>query len=380
MKNIPIIAVVGSASHRLANENTYDPEITNIPGACAAARLVGEQIAKKGWHLQVYSLHKDYIESEIVEGYAQATVDEGIKRLVYIDFPTGPDCPPNPIEEGRKRYNIEFKGNASTFDKWEVSFYRGLSRASAVVLVGGGKSTLSTGLLALTRKIPLFSVASYGGSARIVWQAIELETDLPTTEHKNAMGMSIRDADRAAHCVFILEEQMTALKESEKERARSAQKQRGTYFTIVGAIALVFTMFCALHWLGGIHLLPPVFALMGAAVGGGITGAAMLGLLGGRSTVVDVPEDTPVGTTMLFGAAVGFVAGLLFILGQTLTLPDAANQDLVEKEAQLLNMIPFVSIISFVAGMTWNTYVARLRKIDIPKTIPTHGQSTNTDK
>jgi hypothetical protein len=378
MSSVPIVAVVGSASQKLADQGNYDPKITDIPGAREAARLLGEQFAKIGWHLQVYSLHEGYIESDVVKGYADAPASQGTSRLVYIDFPTGNNCPPDPVKEGKKKYNIDFIGNASPFENWEVSFYRGLSRASAVVVVGGGKSTLATGLLALTRKIPLFSVATYGGSARTVWQAIEVETDLPTAAHKNAMGMSINDAHQAARCVTALDEQMAALKKSEEARGRSARRRANTWFTIVGALALSLTVFCALHWLGGISLMPPFLALMGAAVGGGVAGAALLGLLGGVTSMVDLPEDVPVTAALLFGAAVGFVAGLIFILGQTATLPDAARAAENAKKAQLLNMIPFVAVISIIAGMTWNKYIAKLRKTEIPSAIPTQEQARSS--
>ena len=53
-----------------------------------------------------------------------------------------------------------------------MSYYRSLVEADGVLLVGGGRATFSTGLVALAFHIPALPVATFGGSAAKVWQAL----------------------------------------------------------------------------------------------------------------------------------------------------------------------------------------------------------------
>ena len=160
----PIVAVVGSANEDLAKQHNYEPEISDFEGAKQAAREIGQGLATKGWLLQVYSLHPGFIEHDVVEGYASVDIGDAKAKTVYVHYPRGGKYTQDPTTEARGKYQCQFQGMPNPLGKWEVSFYRAMSSASAVVIIGGGKATLATGLVALTQRIPLYAVASFGGS------------------------------------------------------------------------------------------------------------------------------------------------------------------------------------------------------------------------
>ncbi|WP_039804862.1 hypothetical protein [Nocardia araoensis] len=57
-------------------------------------------------------------------------------------------------------------------DDWEASYYRSLREADGVVLIGGGRTTLITAMVAMAFDIPLTPVAACGGAARKTWASM----------------------------------------------------------------------------------------------------------------------------------------------------------------------------------------------------------------
>jgi hypothetical protein len=231
-----IIAVLGSASEGLARDYGYEPEIKDFERVKQAAKEIGREIADKGWDLQVFSLHPDFIERDVVDGYASADSGEGSVRTVYIHYSISGTGTKDPMIASREAYDqCRFEGIPSPHDKWEVSFYRSLSSANAVILIGGGKSTLATGVVALAQRIPVYAVATFGGSSQTVWKAIEVGTDLPSDEHRRWMGRSWTTESSASLCIKALEEQMNTRvqeknadfeKEEERRRAEVERKEK----------------------------------------------------------------------------------------------------------------------------------------------------------
>lgn len=85
-----------------------------------------------------------------------------------------------------------------------MSFYGSLPQADAVVLIGGARSTLVMGALALTYRIPMLALKAYGGSAEKVWKAIKGGRSLATDGEANEMAQR-GDKDIVARWIASLE-------------------------------------------------------------------------------------------------------------------------------------------------------------------------------
>ena len=402
MSKPPILAIVGSASERLAKERTYEPEITQFEGARRAARDIGRQAAIAGWHLQVYSLHEDFIEHELVRGYADPDAGDPSDKKIYVHFAQGGNSL-DPVPEAEAKFDCDFEGVPYAHERWEVAFYRPLIAASAVVVVGGGRSTLATGIVALAQRIPLFAVASFGGSGNVVWQAMEPGRDLPDDTHRMAMGNAWQGAPSAEKCLAALSEQIETKRREELdkiqnfearqqeqaeaqrraeeraaqaqreealqlEQARKAQKQAITLFSVTGLAALLATAFCTYQWQAAQQLIPPLFSILLGSITVGIAGSCVLGIMRWRR---EPPPSSSLHlevATLIPGAAAGLVAALIFVLGQVITLPEGVDSDL--KDKQLQRMVPFVALISFVAGLTWHRFFNRLAETELPTRLP----------
>lgn len=402
MSKTPILAIVGSASERLAEERNYEPEITHFEEARLAARDIGRQAAIEGWHLQVYSLHEDFIEHEMVSGYADPNAGDPSQKKIFVHFAQGGNSP-DPVPEAQTQFDCEFEGVPYAHERWEVAFYRPLIAASAVVVLGGGRSTLATGIVALAQRIPLFAVASFGGSGNVVWQAMEPGRDLPDDAHRMAMGNAWQGVTSAEKCLRSLNEQVAAKEREEldkiqsfearqkeqaeqerraeernaqalqeetlrQQQAQKSRKQALTLFSTTGLAALIATAFCTYQWQDPQQLIPPLASILLGSMFAGIAGSSILGIMRWRRQPAPSSHLDVEVASLVPGAAAGLVAALIFVLGQVITLPEGVDSAL--KAQQLQRMVPFVALISLVAGLTWNRFFNRLAETDLPTHLP----------
>lgn len=397
-----ILAIVGSANERLAAASFYDPEVVDLPQACRAAEDLGRQAALAGWHLQVYSLHKDFIEYDLVRGYADPEVGTQENKKIYVHFAQGGEAP-NPIPEASRIFGCAMEGVPYSNKRWEVAFYRPLSTVSALVVIGGGKATLATGIVALALRIPLYAIATFGGSSKVVWQAIEIDHDLPNRQQYHHMGNPWMGDESARNCLEGLRQQIAtraaeeqakvqshedrareererlqreqqqaerAAREADEKlhRSRRAQRHAQTLHSLISLMALIATLMCLYQWQAPAPYLSPWASLLLGAVFAGITGSSTLGVIRWFKLPEEPTSFYSEVASLLPGATAGVIASLIFVSGHVTTLPDDVLDSL--KLEQIRRMIPFVVMISFVAGLTWNRFFSRLRESDLPANLP----------
>ena len=176
----PRIAVVGS----IDETREFDPPVTDPAGARRACEELGAELADAGWNLVIYSGQPKFVEADVVRGYLRSGKAEAssvevrapVGKTGFVEFPT-------------HREALDIRPDSSR--DWEVSFYPSLAGVDGVLLIGGGRSTLITGLIALTLRIPVIVAATFGGNAREVWGHLD-------SEHRGAGAAAAEGIDVAA--------------------------------------------------------------------------------------------------------------------------------------------------------------------------------------
>ena len=339
----PQVAVVGSVDEA----RTYDPAVPDPRAAQHACEELGRELALAGWDLVVYSAGPGFIESFVVSGYVGS--GSAVPGSIHMHVPIG------------KEYFAEHATHPDLFDlrpdpsgDWEVAFYRSLNGCDGVLLVGGGRSTLVTGVIALALRLPLVAVASMGGNARKVWERLSGSTGHSDSDISE-MGRTW-DTTAAHRLVQMLDRQRNdALAKARTAARQQRDEAHRALRSLVVAIALLAASVVGLisSWstvwgpTGAIALLVVVPVL--AAAGGALI-----------RTSLDVGRDwTRAG---VLGAAAGLITGLLYVASQLVGTPeilDAGRSEVVRR------LLFFVLPIGFVAGLTFDAVYAKLRGKDV---------------
>ena len=177
------ISIVGSVEEG----RTYEPPVRNAAEAKKIAEMLGMELAKRGYGIIVYA--GDFIERDVVRGFAQTAK---AKKSVKVLFPSH--------QKGAEEFP-EYASHRALFDPvvdesadWEMSFYGSLASVDGIVVIGGARSTLITGVLALSYRIPVIALQCFGGSGEKIWKALAAGRGLTTKEEANEMAQK-GDAD-----------------------------------------------------------------------------------------------------------------------------------------------------------------------------------------
>jgi hypothetical protein len=187
----PLIAIVGDANPNRA----FDPSL-DASKAKQAAEELGTELARCGARLLVYG--GPFIEADVVRGFVAGK--PATDRSILMWYTMNQEPPPFPEEASHPSL---FERRAEAGADWEIAFFRSVARADGVILIGGGSSTKITGQLAIGMRMPILSLAVFGGAAAKVWETLSPGVDLPNRDEINLMARSWA-ADSAAACVRAL--------------------------------------------------------------------------------------------------------------------------------------------------------------------------------
>ena len=174
----PLIAIVGS----LDETREFEPPLKNPAQARQTAEAIGAALAEKGNRILVYTAAAGFLETFVVKGYVAS--GKAKPNSIVKHFPIGNETE---FAEGAASPALFYLDRDRTED-WETSYYRSLRNVDGVVLIGGGRSTLIMGLIAMTLKIPLVAAQAYGGKAEEVWKVLDSNQDLPTETEISTMA------------------------------------------------------------------------------------------------------------------------------------------------------------------------------------------------
>ncbi len=172
----PLIAIVGRTQ-------SDDGDVETVR---AAAEGLGKALAERGCRLAVYSSKEPCAEPDVVRGYLDSGKAGEDSIVVYYSgeepiFTTTPQC------------NRCFKFIRDQRSNWQLSYYESLRSVDGLLLIHGGPSVLTAGIVARMINLPMLCIVSFGGSAEEVWRALEAGKDVATADEIALMGRPWRD-------------------------------------------------------------------------------------------------------------------------------------------------------------------------------------------
>lgn len=341
----PLIAIVGSVDPNRAQEL----DLKHVDQAAAACEALGRELAAQGLDIVVYSSAADFAEGDVVRGYAASDKAppgsiqvRAPQRATTVDFPAA-----------RNRPDLfDYRPDAS--QDWEVSYYRSLVETDGVLLIGGGRSTYVTGLIALAFGIPIAAVAGFGGRAVRVWEALERVRNDAAREEISLMGGAWRE-DKAAPLVRSLSAQIQRRQERRESEQRAVKRDARH-----ASVGLLVAAVCVILAFGAI----PLSYSFGPGAALSITllvAAPLVAAIAGAIVRHSFDKGHDWLRTAILGMAVGGTAGLLFIAAQLLTSPDVLNT------SDARRLLWFVVPVGFIAGLTFDAVYRKLRAQDVTR-------------
>lgn len=339
----PLIAIVGD----LNPNRTFDPALGNPVIARKAAEQIGAELAKAGARLLVYG--GPFLEGDVVRGFVSAKPQADRSVLMWYSQ----EQVPEPFPEEATHPQL-FERRVEKGANWEIAFYRGVTRADGVVLMGGARSTVITGQVAIGVRMPILALAGFGGGGHQVWKTLSAGEDLPTRDEIDLMALPWNDSRSAADCV-------KALLAQKERRVFSATAPRPLLSILT--ILLFLAALAIVPWVWGKNSFEiwMLFVAPVLAGGAGATIRPIVDRLRGAQGVT-----LAVVSTLAVGLVGGGIAGVLFITAQLTADPKLLADGKVAEYAQ--RTIPFALGIGFIAGLTAEAVFQKLLGLEVLRT------------
>jgi putative copper export protein len=342
----PIVAIAGS----IDSTRSYDPPLRDVETAAKACIALGRELARQGCDIVVYSGDRGFTEPYVVQGYVAS--GQAQPGSIHVRAPLDTDLTRFPdMESRRELFDVRLDSGAG----WEVAYYRSLVDADGLLLVGGGRSTVVTGLIGLTFGIPLLAVACFGGGAQRVWAAMDQASDADGRGDVSQMAEAWHDGSAAALVEGMLHRRQLATERAEQARMEEVRRsRRSSQGLLIAAVLLIL----------GVASLPvsfawsPTTATNVALLAFGPMLAAAAGALI-RSTLDGAAEHI---RPAVLGLAAGGISAVLFIAAQLATTPAAIDGSGGQR------LLFFVVPVGFIAGLTSDAVYAKLRGTDVANT------------
>jgi len=342
-----LIAIVGD----IDPSRTLDPVSKDNVQAKKAAEELGAELAKQGARLLVYG--GPFLETDVVRGFVAAKPKTDNSIIMW--FTIGNEPPPFPEESTNPKL---FKRINERGVDWEVAFYRSITRADGIILMGGGNATKISGQVAIGSRMPILSFSPFGGGAAKVWETLSAGEDLPKREEIALMAKPWHE-ESAAECVKALFDQHA--------RKQYDQGEMKPWVIIIGgflfmtALALVPSVFGGNQFAVWMMFIVPLLA-----GGAGTVIRQMVNRQ--RGTAIPAPAIL---ATIVLGLVAGGIAGVLFVTAQLTADPKLTEA--ADMAAYAKRSIPFALAVGFIAGLTSDAVFGKLLGMDVVRTtgLPT---------
>ncbi len=361
------IAVIGSID---GSRTDLNPPLKNAAAGAGAARALGKALAEAEWPIMVYSSTPHFVEAYIVEGYAgNAKARDDSITMIY---PRDRDPAVHgefPEQSVRPRL---FNPCVDANPRWQASYYQSLPDVEGILIIGGGNATLTMGLVALANRMPVVSVAAFGGSGEEIWAML---TDKPWIDaaDRQEMGRASWSDDRASGLVGSLQRQRDNLVriqskkdglEAKRQQDRNQRSVRALVFGVLSAALTLLGVFGSPDLFGKVLWLA-IYALCFAAI------PVFSGMAGAMFFTLHQPMNRSISITE--AQAHGFWAGLgsaiLFFVSQVTAQRGITSlSEAVMKDDGGLNVLLLFSLtIGFVAGLTYEAVFGKWEAVDVSR-------------
>lgn len=326
--------------------------LRNLERAAAACAALGRALATQGVNITVYSSDPQFVEVDIVRGYVAAAATDSPRGSIRICAPLKKQDDLFPELDTRPEL---FDVQPDPSDDWEVAYYRSLRESDGVLLVGGGRSTQITGLIALSFHIPVVAVATFGGYAERVWRILDRVQPDAEREEINRMVLPWRDdlAEPLVASLLAQHRRRVAREQAARHDARRDARRSaiGLILALVLLVGALTTIPLSHSWQPG--TVPMYGLIVAAPVLAAATGALIRNATDrGREWL----------RTAALGTVAGAIAGLLFVAAQLLTTPD------VLASADAGRLLFFLLPVGLIGGFTFDDVYRKLRAEDVTRT------------
>ena len=333
----PLIAVVGD----ITPGRVLDPPLQDPAKAKRAAEQLGTELAQRGARLLVYG--GPFLEVDVVRGFVAARPKQDHSILMWYTKDNEP--PPFPEEASHPKL---FLRRVERGADWEVAFYRAITRADGIILMGGGNATKISGQVAIGANMPILALSEFGGGAAKVWESLSAGEDLPTRDEIDLMARRWAD-DSAAACVKALLTQ--------RDRRQFAEGMPRPALSILAGLLFLVAL-AIVPWVWGENAFTVWMLFLVPLVAGGAGDAIRPMVDRQRGIHAAAPA---VLATIVLGLVAGGIAGVLFVTAQLTADPNlTASSALYARRS-----IPFALGVGFVAGLTSDAVFGKLLGLDV---------------
>ncbi|CAO5171688.1 conserved membrane hypothetical protein [Frankia sp. AiPs1] len=343
----PLIAVIGS----LVDGQAFRPAVTDVERGQRACADLGRELAMAGCDLLVYDSRPKFVEAHVVRGYVAA--GPAPDRSIHVRLPLHKPVEFPEMEQKPELFQIQPQDASS----WDVPFLRSLTNADGLLLIGGGRSTVVAGMIALTLGKPMIVAAQFGGGASMVWREMHGDSGEATEDELREMAAQWSDTS-ARRLVAGLSAQ------AERRAARAAAEQAAQRRT--ARRSSISLLVAALLLLAAIAVIPVAWAARPGS-GGSLAlllAAPILAAMSGALIRNSYEQNSEWIKAGVRGLAAGAISFLLFVASQIAGTPDLLDGSGARR------LLFYVLPIGFVGGLTFDAVYARLRSADVADVSP----------
>ena len=364
-----LIAIIGSVD---PNRTDYDPALKNANTAPSAARALGKELARAKHRILVFSSNPSFVEAHIVAGYVAS--GEALPKSIVMLYPRDRDPNVHGDFPEQITHPVLFDPKTDPHPRWEASYYQSLPDVQGILMMGGGRAALIMGLMALANRMPIVSLACFGGSAEEIWA---MATNKPwiDPEDRNEMGRTgwtdkmaetlVKSFDKQrANLDKVAQDQAAAAEQIRKDREQRSQCATG--FGISAALLTVLGVFGNQPFRGSdVWLVIYALCFITVPISAGIAGS-MFFTLRQRRNLSNIVLPPSVKETLAHGLWAGLGSAVLFFVSQVTANRDikSLSQAVIEGIGGLDILLLFSLMIGFVAGLTYEAVFGKWEAVD----------------
>ena len=361
------IAVIGSID---ATRTDLGQPLNNAAVGPDAARALGKALAEAEWPIMVYSSTPHFVESYVVQGYVSS--GKAKEQSIIMVYPRDRDQSIHGEFAEQSGHPKVFDARVDRHPRWQTSYYQSLPEVEGVLIIGGGNATMIMGLMALANRMPVVSLATFGGSGEEVWAILADKAWVDAKDHQE-MGRPAWSDDNATVLVQSFARQRAKIAEIQQEKEQLAEKrqqdrnrrsQRALVYGVVSAALTLVGVFGSPD-LFGRHFWLTIYAICFASIPvfSGMAGAMFFTLHHSVNRTVSITE------AQAHGFWAGLASAVLFFVSQVTSNRGITNLSgaVMDPKSGLDVLLLFSLIVGFVAGLTYEAVFGKWEMVDVSR-------------